>query len=104
MDKKVVTEIVEFDFVQSLSYEESIRIINNLEEKFHSQQEGFISTELVKGKGQRWVMIQHWDSMENLKAASKLMMKEAVTEEFRQAIDPTSVKMQLLVQVQVWNK
>jgi len=101
---KVVTEIVEFKFSPEIADEECVRIINNLEEKFHSQQNGFLDTELVKGKDHHWVMIQHWAGMEDARAVVKLMMKEAVTEEFRKAIDPTSVKMQLLEQIQIWNK
>ena len=104
MDKKVVTEIVEFKFSPEIADEECVRIINTLEEKFHSQQKGFLDTELVKGKDNHWVMIQHWASMEDTKAVVKLMMKEPATEEFRKAIDPTSVKMQLLEQVKIWNK
>jgi hypothetical protein len=42
--------------------------------------------------------------MEDTREVVKLMMKEAVTEEFRKAIDPTSVKMWLLEQTQIWNK
>lgn len=49
-------------------------------------------------------MIQHWASMEDLKGVVQLMMKELSTEEFRKAIDPTSVKMQLLNQIQLWKK
>lgn len=104
MDNKIVTEIVEFQFIPGIKDEECVRIINELENNFHSKQKGFIDTELIKGKHNHWVMIQHWASMEETKAVVKLMMKESITEEFRKAIDPTSVKMQLLEQIQVWKQ
>ncbi len=104
MNKEIVTEIVEFKFNTSVPYEECIRIVDSLEERFHSRQKGFIDTELAKGKEDKWIMIQHWASMEDLKAVAQLMMKEPSTEEFRKAIDPTSVKMQCLNQIQLWKK
>lgn len=103
MNKKRVTEIVEFRFIPGISDEECVRIVDTLEEKFHSRQKGFIDTELAKGKDNQWMIVQHWASMEDVKAVVKLMMKEAATEEYRESIDPTSVKIQLLEQIQIWN-
>lgn len=105
MDNTIVTEIVEFKIIPSITDEEVLKIVNALEENFHSQQRGFIDTELLKGKetGQ-WLMIQHWKSMDDVKETVKMMMKVPITEEFRQAIDPRSVKMSLLEQVKTWNR
>ena len=72
--------------------------------KFHSQQKGLIDAELVKGKDDKWAMIQHWESMDDVKEAIKLMMQESSTEEFRQVVDPKTVKISLLEQIKIWNK
>jgi hypothetical protein len=40
---------------------------------------------------------------EDFMAIVKLMMKDPSTEEFRQAIDAKSVKMQCLEQIQLWD-
>ncbi|SCY46239.1 antibiotic biosynthesis monooxygenase family protein [Alkaliphilus peptidifermentans] len=104
MNKEILTEIVEFKFKDNVPYEECIRIVDFLEKNFHSKQKGFIDTELAKGKDDKWIMIQHWTSMEDFNAVVQLMMKESSTEEFRKAIDPTSVKMQFFNQIQLWKK
>ncbi|SES99197.1 hypothetical protein SAMN05660297_01121 [Natronincola peptidivorans] len=104
MKQKIATEIVEFKFNPNLSDEECIGIVDELEVNFHSKQKGFIDTELAKGKDGKWTMIQHWATMEDVKVVVKLMMQEPTTEAFRKAIDPTTVKMQLLEQIHTWSK
>ena len=103
MNNNTVTVNVEFKFNTDLPDEECIRIIDSVERNFHSRQKGFIDTELAKGSNGKWVMIQHWATKEDFMAIVKLMMKDHSTEEFRQAIDPKSVKMQSLEQIQLWN-
>ncbi|HYH03575.1 MAG TPA: antibiotic biosynthesis monooxygenase [Bacillota bacterium] len=102
MDQMIASEIVEFKLVPGISDEDFIKRVEFLEAQFHSKQSGFIDTELAKGQDGKWVMIQHWKSMAELKVVVKLMMKEPLTESFRMALDPTSVKMQLLQQVKTW--
>ncbi len=105
MDKKIVIEIVEFRVLSGTQAEEFIKIVDSLERDFHSQQKGFISTELARGRENGcWIMIQHWECMDDAKQVIKLMMKTPITEEFRKVLDPTSVKMSLLEQVSVWDK
>ena len=50
MNKKIVTEIVEFEIVEGLEENEFLKIVDFLEENFHSKQKGFIDTELMKGR------------------------------------------------------
>ncbi len=103
MSNNTITEIVEFKFNTDLPDEECIRIIDSVERNFHSRQKGFIDTELAKGSNGKWVMIQHWATKKDFMAIARLMMKDPTTEEFRQDIDPKSVKMQCLEQIQLWN-
>lgn len=104
MDQNIVIEIVEFKLMSGVDEAAFIEIVNALEENFHSRQNGFISTELTKGKDGQWIMIQHWNSMEDAKEVIKAMMKTPVTEDFRQVLDPKSVKMLLLEHVLTWSK
>ena len=87
MDKKVITEIV-----------------TSLEIEFHMKQAGYIDSELVKGKENSWTIIMHWESLEEVKLASKLLMKSDLTKEFRDAIIPSTVRMMYLEQIKTWSK
>ena len=104
MDKRVVTEIVSFDIVESISTDTFKKIVNSLEIEFHMTQDGYIDSELLKGKENSWTMVMHWDSLEEVKLASKLLMKSDLTNKFRQAIIPSTVKMNYLEQVDKWSK
>lgn len=100
---KIITEIVEFSVEENLSKDEFIEIVNDLEMKFHSIQPGFIDTELLYDeKSQKWIMIQHWDSMEELKNSSSKMFKDSSTEKFRKALKSQTVKMNIMPQIKSW--
>ncbi|EQF23786.1 antibiotic biosynthesis monooxygenase family protein [Clostridioides difficile CD160] len=100
---KIITEIVEFSVEENLSKDEFIEIVNDLEMKFHSIQPGFIDTELLYDeKSQKWIMIQHWDSMEDLKNSSSKMFKDSSTEKFRKALKSQTVKMNIMPQLKSW--
>lgn len=104
MNKHMCTEIAKFQVVSEITDKEFIKIVEELEEKFHSAQKGFIDTELVKANEPcQWMMIQHWESIEESKEASKMMMKTPITEAFRQALDPRTVKITYLTCVKRWN-
>ncbi len=102
MKPNIVTEIVNFEIVKNLSESDFIKIVGIVEEKFHMKQSGYIDSELLKGKGSCWTIIMHWESLEEVKQASKSLMKDAITDAFRKAIIPNSVKMSYLKQVETW--
>lgn len=104
MDKKLVTEIVSFDIDSSISDESFKEIVNSVEIEFHKKQAGYIDSELVKGKNNSWTMIMHWESLKEVKFASKLLMKSDLTTSFRQAVIPSTVKMSYLEQIKKWSK
>jgi len=103
MDKNVITEIVSFDIDPSISDETLKAIVQTVETEFHMKQPGYIDSELVKGRDNAWTMIMHWASLQEVKNASKLLMKSDLTVSFRQAIIPSSVKMSYLEQIQHWS-
>jgi hypothetical protein len=47
-------------------------------------------------------MIQHWASMEELKAASDKMFQDERAAPFVKALDAASVKMSILPQIKIW--
>jgi hypothetical protein len=104
MNKKLVTEIVTFDIIESISSEKFKEIVDSLESEFHMFQSGYIDSELLKGRNNSWAMIMHWESMEEVKLASKLLMKSELTDRFRQAIIPSTVKINYLGQINKWSK
>ena len=99
----IFTEIVEFVISANISQSEFINVVDLLENEFHSKMKGFRDTELLKGKkDNEWIMIQHWDSFDDCKAAVQAMMKSETTEKFREAIIPQSVKMTILERCGYW--
>jgi hypothetical protein len=104
MDKKIVTEIVSFDIDAAVSNETFKEIVNSLEKDFHMKQAGYIDSELLKGRNNSWTMIMHWKSLQEVKLASKLLMKSDLTTSFREAIISSTVKMSYLEQVNKWNR
>ncbi len=104
MNKNVVTEIVSFDIDESISNETFKEIVDSVEIEFHMLQSGYIDSELIKARNNSWIMIMHWESIEEVKLASKLLMKSDLTKRFRQSIIPSTVKMNFLEQVKKWGK
>lgn len=100
--ERIATEYVEFKTVAGVGETEFIGIVDVLEQQFHSQKPGFISTELCKTGDGSWVMLQHWATMADAKSVVGQMMRDPVTEGFRKVIDATTVKMKLMEQYMVW--
>lgn len=100
---KCTTEIVTMKLAKEMPHAAFMQIVDELEEKFHSKQPGFLDTELLYNeKSDEWIMIQHWDSLEQMKAASKNMFNNPITEQFVQSIDPKHIKLLMLPQLGKW--
>lgn len=98
-----ITEIVTMTNAQGIERDAFIRIVDDLELNFHAKQPGYIDTELLYDeKTGEWIMIQHWDTLDNMMNASKQMFKESCTEVFRKAIDPKTITLRNYEQVQNW--
>lgn len=101
----IATEIVTMKTVPDITKEVFVNIVETLERDFHSKQEGFIDTELLyNDESDDWTMIQHWDSMSELKVSSEKMFQDEGASAFVKALDPASVKMNILPQIKVWRK
>lgn len=98
-----ITEIVTMATAQGIERDAFIRIVDDLELNFHAKQPGYIDTELLYDeKTAEWIMIQHWNTLDNMMNASKQMFKDSCTEEFRNAIDPKTIKLRNCQQIQTW--
>ena len=99
----IITEIVRIKTVEGIEEEEFIEIIDGLEKNFHSRQKGFIDTELLfHDEVKEWYMIQHWNSKEDLKEASKKIFLDKDAEKFVKSISKESVKILILPQIASW--
>lgn len=99
----IITELVTMKLEVNANKEEFVSIVDDLEKNFHSKQQGFIDTELLYDEENNlWMMIQHWETKEQLKAASKKMFSDKNAEVFVKSLDPKSVKMIVLTQEKVW--
>lgn len=100
-----ITELVKMKTVEGVSKDGFIKIVDGLEKEFHSKQEGFIDTELIYHEEENeWYMIQHWESKDKLKEASKKMFTDEAAESFVKSLDKKSVKMLILNQIKTWEK
>ena len=99
----IATEIVTMKTSQEVTKDSFISIVDSLEKDYHSKQQGFIDTELLYNEENReWTMIQHWASMEELKAASDKMFQDEGAAPFVKALDAASVKISILPQMKKW--
>ncbi|MGO0807232.1 hypothetical protein ACTPEF_25325, partial [Clostridioides difficile] len=75
-------------------YPERLELELNGENLIITKKEGILIECLIKRypKG-KWIMIQHWESIEDLKSASSKMFKDSSTEKFRKALKNQTVKM-----------
>ena len=101
----ITTEIVTMKTVENVMKDDFILIVDRLEKTFHSKLTGFIDSELLYNeKTEEWIMIQHWDSLDNLQSASKKMFNNPITEQFVKSLDPKNVKMLMLPRLGFWGE
>ena len=99
----IVTEIVTMKTIPGITRSEFENIVNNLEQDYHSKQDGFIDTELLYDEPvDEWIMVQHWKSAKHLRCASQKMFQADEASEFVKSLDRKSVKMKILPQIKTW--
>ncbi|MBP2633584.1 MAG: hypothetical protein H6Q70_4212 [Firmicutes bacterium] len=99
----IITEIVRMKTVEGITKDEFIGVVDGLERNFHSRQKGFIDTELLyHDEENEWYMIQHWNSKDDLKEASKKIFIDKDAEDFVKSLDKQSVKMLILPRIATW--
>ena len=99
----IITELVFMKTLEGIKKENFIEIVDKLEENFHKPQAGFIDSELLYDeKNNEWIMVQHWKTLEQLKASSKQIFVAKEAKEFVQSLQPENVKMLILPQIRQW--
>ena len=99
----IIIEIVTMKTIEKITKDDFIKIVDGLEKNYHSKQEGFIDTELLyNDKTNEWIMIQHWDNLDDFKSSSRQMFNNPITETFVKSLDPKTVKMLMLPQLGKW--
>ena len=99
----IITEIVTIKLSSNVTKDKFFSSVDVLEKDFHSKQPGFIDTELLYDeKDDSWIMIQHWESMEQLKSASEKMFTSSAAEPFIKLLKPEDVKMIIAPQLGMW--
>lgn len=102
MSNNFCTEIAEFETLPTISAADCLSIIEGLEKEFHSLQPGFISTQLLQGSNNQWIMIQNWQSEAHAKDASKNLMQAKEAENFVRSLDPKSVRIRYFATAGKW--
>lgn len=101
----IITEIVTMKLAAVLTKDEFVSIVDGLEKDFHSKQSGFIDSELIYDeKNDTWIMVQHWETMEQLKEASRKIFADSAAEPFVKSLDPKSVKMTIAPRLGAWSQ
>jgi len=99
----IITEIITMKLAVNITKDEFISIVDGLEMDFHSKQSGFIDSELIYDEqNDTWIMIQHWETAEQLKEASRKIFEDNSAKSFVKALDPKNVKMIIAPQLGVW--
>ena len=89
--KNLIVEISQFKLVSGVSNEEFLKQAEAAEATFFEKQGGYIGSELLKDKGNRWVKVTNWNSMEDVQKAAKVMSNSPVAQSLMQKIDSSSI-------------
>lgn len=100
----MITEIIELKAKEGVSKEEFIEVLDKVECNFHMKQKGFVATELAKGDENNWVLIQYYESMEDIKLVGEKIPQSDVMKEFSKLIVEGSVNIKFLERVRTWEK
>ena len=100
--KNLIVEVAQFKLATGVREEDFLQEAEAVQKNFLEKQSGYIDRQLLKDKDGQWVDILHWNSTEEAQKAGEVMMGDPATQGFMQKIDPSSVKMLHLEQVQVW--
>ena len=89
--KNLIVEISKFKLVSGVSDDEFLKEAEAAEATFFEKQGGYIGSELLKDKGNRWVKVTNWNSMEDVRKAAKVMLNSPVAQSLMQKIDSSSI-------------
>jgi heme-degrading monooxygenase HmoA len=88
-----VLEIVTYNIKQGIETADYLKSSKEVGEQFIMKQKGFIKHTLARSKGNEWVDVIHWNSMEDATKASEAAMQSPVCAPMFGMIDEASIKM-----------
>ena len=74
-----------------MSDEEFLKEAEAAEATFFEKQGGYIGSELLKDKGNRWVKVTNWNSMEDVRKAAQATLNSPAAQSLVQKIDSSSI-------------
>ncbi len=103
--KNLIVEITQFKLVSGVSEEEFLKEAEAAaaEATFFEKLGGYIGSELLKDKGNRWVKVTNWNSMEDVRKAAKVMLNSSVAQSYMKKIDSSSILCNFYEKVTVSN-
>ncbi len=89
--RNLIVEISQFKLVSGVSEEEFLKEAEAAEATFFEKQGGYIGSELLKDKANRWVKITNWNSMQDVRKVGKVMLTSPIAQSSMQKIDSSSI-------------
>lgn len=102
METKIITELVQFNALDTTTDEQIVNAVNSLNE-FQKMQDGFLDAELAKDvKENSWRIIFHYENFEKVQAIGALLRSNKVFFDFTSLVVPESLKISFYHQLRKW--
>ncbi|GAL25185.1 hypothetical protein JCM19239_5075 [Vibrio variabilis] len=88
-----VIEIATFKLNEGVSVEEFAPLDKAVEMQHVSQQPGFISREAAHGENGEWLVVVHWETIEDADASMNSFMTAEAAKEFMSHLDANTMSM-----------
>lgn len=88
-----VIEVATFKLKDGVTYQQFSPLDKAVETEHVSKQAGFLSRETAKGSEGEWLVIVHWDSIENADASMNSFMTAKAASDFMAHIDASTMNM-----------
>jgi len=103
MKQSMITELVKFKALETISDEQLISTAGLNVNGFHKKQDGFIDAELVKHvEDKEWCLIFHYESLEKLMKAGDKMLKSREFGELIPLLVPQSIHATFYDHLRMW--
>lgn len=102
METKIITELVQFQNLNTTTDEQIVVAVDKLNE-FQESLDGFLDAELVKEvKENLWCIIFHYENFEKVQAIGTEIRNSREFAVFNSLIEPRSLKISFHRQLKIW--
>ncbi|KVX01184.1 hypothetical protein [Shewanella frigidimarina] len=88
-----VIEIATFNLKEGVTYQQFAPLDKAVEVEHVTKQAGFLSRETAKGTDGEWLVIVHWDTLQNADASMNSFMNAKAASQFMAHVDASTMKM-----------